>query len=361
MYYYRIAILTLKSQYLLQSFEAFACEESNADVSLKATDQPPEPGNDQSSGSIVHRVQSDGWYFHSVTTDDTGLFVSSDYTSLRLRGLKGSIVSGIDEWFVRIALECWLARHGYVSLHAAAVELNGQSLAFTGPSGMGKSTRAEIMIRSLGAKLINGDRPLICVKDQQLYGVPWDGKEQCFRNVHYPLQMICEVRRSKSVYVRRMNFQQRRKLLLQQCFMPMWDTETVMFQMANLTNITTSFPIVRIFCGPEKKDIQALFDILQRQQFLNEEPEINATSKSILKNVGNKQILTLYNNNETFSEALSLNEIAVFIWKKLQNPLSREDLLTAVLDEYDVEKDIACSDLDMLLKVLHSYGMINEN
>ena len=60
---------------------------------------------------------------------------------------------------------------------------------------MGKSTRAQAWIDGMGAELINGDRPLIDVRNMELYGVPWDGKEQCFRNVHYPLKAICEVRR----------------------------------------------------------------------------------------------------------------------------------------------------------------------
>ena len=360
MFYYRIAILTLESEYRLQSFDAFVCKKSKADVTLKATDEIPLPGKDQVSGSIVHRAQLDGWFFHPESTDQIGLFVNSDCTRLRMKGCENEILSGKHEWFVRIALECWLARHGYVSLHAAAVEINDQAVAFTGPSGLGKSTRADMMIRSLGARLINGDRPLICVKDQSVYGVPWDGKEQCFRNVHYPLQNICEVRRSASVYVRRMNFQQRRKLLLRQCFMPMWDTETVMFQMANISKIAVSFPIVRIFCGPEGKDVQALYDILQKQAFLKEEPEIKATGKFILRNEENKNLLAPRENNKgAFSGVLLLNEVSALVWEKLQNPLSKEDLLTAILDEFDVDNSVASDDLDILLEILYNYGAIN--
>lgn len=360
MFYYRIAILTLESEYRLQSFDAFVCEESKADVTLKTTDKVPQSGQDLVSGSIVHRIQPDGWFFHPNSTDQIGLFVNHNYTHLLMKGYEGEIVSGKNEWLIRIALECWLTRHGYISLHAAAVELNGQALAFTGPSGLGKSTRADMTIRSLGAKLINGDRPLICVKDQSLYGVPWDGKEQCFRNVHYPLQTICEVRRSESVYVRKMSFQQRRKLLLRQAFMPMWDTETVMLQMANLSKIAMSFPIVRIFCGPEEKDIEALYDILQKQTFLPEEPEIKATNEFILKNMENKHFLIPKENNKgALSGALLLNEVSALVWEKLQNPLSREDLLTAILDEFDVDKSVASDDLDILLEKLYNYGVIN--
>ena len=71
---------------------------------------------------IVHRKLADGWFFHSRATEQEGLFVSSDYTRLKILGVKNHLISGIMEWFVRIAVECMLARRGYVSLHAAAVE-----------------------------------------------------------------------------------------------------------------------------------------------------------------------------------------------------------------------------------------------
>ena len=362
MYYYRIAILTLRSKYRLASFEAFACKKGDADITLEATGEAPQPGKDQVSGSIVHRAQPDGWYFHSTETDQTGLFVSSDYTRLRIKGAKGKIIFGKDEWFVRIALECWLARHGYVSLHAAAVEIGDRALAFTGPSGMGKSTRADMMIRSMEAKLINGDRPLIDVKGQRLYGVPWDGKEQCFRNVCHPLQAICEVRRSGSVYVREMSFQQRRKLLMRQCFMPMWDSETVTFQMANIMHMAASFPIVRVFCGPEANDVRALYDALQQKEYLTAEPEIRAKSGFVLKNTRNGYILMPADNSaEQSADAVRVNEVAALVWEKLQNPVSREDLLSAILDEFNVKKEVASADLDTLLETLRSYDMIDND
>ena len=112
MFYYRIAVLTLESGYRLQSFDAFICEASKADVTLKATDEVPQPGKDLVSGSIVHRAQPDGWFFHPNSTDQIGLFVNNNCTSLRMRGFEDNTLSGGNEWFVRIALECWLARHG---------------------------------------------------------------------------------------------------------------------------------------------------------------------------------------------------------------------------------------------------------
>ena len=363
MYYYRIADVTLKSVFKLQSFGKFVCEPVEADMILEGTDEIPLPGDGQCSGTVTHRKQPDGWYFYPWGNEQKGLFISEDYTRLRMRGLLGKVVADTAEWFVRIAIECMLARKGFVSLHSASVEVSGEAYAFTGPSCMGKSTRAQAWVDGVGAKLINGDRPLIDVRHMELYGVPWDGKEQCFRNVHYPLKAICEVRRFESaVYVREMSLSQRRKVLMQQCFIPMWDTETAAIQIANISKLAAKANMVRIFCGPTTEDAQALYGALQKHEYLKEEKDMKANPGFILRNVVDEYILMPTGDNiGKFNGTVLLNEVSALVWEKLQNPVSRDDLLKAILDEFEVEKAVAAADLDALLAKLKEYGVISED
>ncbi len=362
-YYYRIADLTLRSCCRLASFEGFSCEASDADVTLEETDEMPPEGQGQQSGMIVHCRVPDGWFFHSVWNKSTGLYACAGYTRLRLVGNKGfAVLRGSTEWIIRIALECLLARRGYVSLHAAAVEVQGEAFAFSGPSGIGKSTRAFSWVKSFNTELINGDRPLIDVRTLELYGVPWDGKENCFRNVHYPLKAICEVRRADSVYIRRMDYSQRRKLLMRQCFLPMWDTDTAAIQMANISRLATGAEIVRVFSGPDEKDAQALYDALNIKQYLKEEKDMKAKAGFVLRNVVDEHILMPTGDNiGKFNGTVLLNDVSALVWEKLQNPVSKEDLLKAILDEFEVDKAVAAADLDDLLETLRGFGVIEDD
>lgn len=362
MYYYRIAEVVLKSCCKLLSFEAFLNEPADPDIVLEKTTELPSEGKDQISGMIVHRALKGQWFFHEKNVETKGLYVSNDYTQLKVLGENGSVITGRVEWFVRIALECLLARRGYASLHAAAVEVDGEAYAFTGPSGLGKSTRANAWTETLNAKLINGDRPLIDSGNGVIYGVPWDGKEQCFRNVHFPVKAICEVRRSESVYVRKMSFAQRRKLLMRQCFLPMWDTETAAIQMVNIHRMAADIEMVRVFCGPTEEDARTLYDVLQKHQYYREEPDMKAKPGFVLRHVVDEYILMPTGDNiGKFNGTVLLNEVSAFIWEKLQNPISREDLLKAILDEFEVEKAVAAADLDALLATLRGYGIIEDD
>ena len=364
MYYYKIADLTVESDRELSTYRAFTCEPAKADITVTATDELPPSGPEQISRMMVHRKLADGWFFHSLATDRRGLYISEDYSQFRRLGTAGPKILGIVdelEWYVRIALECLLARRGYLSLHAAAVEVREEACVFSGPSGVGKSTRAQAWEEAFGAKLINGDRPLIDTRNMEVYGVPWDGKEQCFRNVHYPLKAICEVRRSSSAYIRSMSYSQRRKLLLCQCFMPMWDTETAVAQMTNIARLAAGAEMVRIFSGPTAEDARALYSALENHTYLKEEPDMKAKQGFILRNVVDEHILMPTGDMiGAFNGTVLLNDVSAFVWEKLQNPISKDDLLKAVLDEFEVEKAIAAVDLDALLSILREYGVIED-
>ena len=359
--YYRIAEITLYSEVRLPSYEAFLCEETAPDATLKRSDEIPPRGRDLPAGDGRVRRTEDGWFFHYPEQEQAGLLVSEDYTRLWLTGGEGAEATVDEEWFVRFPLECLLARRGYISLHAACVELNGEALAFSGPSGTGKSTRARVWMEQFGAKLISGDRPLIRVKDPEVFGVPWDGKEQCFRNAHYPLRAVCDTRRSKSVRIRRMSFQQKRRLLLNQCFMPMWDTETAVIQMVNISRFAAGGEILRTFCGRKPEDAAVLKEWLDRREYLKEERDMKVKDGFILKNVvGDQIVMPTGENIAAFNGALLLNSVSAYVWEKLQNPVSREDLLAAVTDKFEVDEETAAKDLDALLEKLKGFGVIED-
>ena len=361
-YYYRIASLTLRSSLELWSFKAFLCDPDEADVTIDETEQLPESGEIQFSGRISHRKIADGWEIKIRDNDRKGIYVNADYSHIRFFGATGKVLAGDDEWLARIGLECWFVRHGYIIFHSAAIEKEGEAFAFTGPSGIGKSTRAEAWIKALGAELINGDRPLIRAREPELFGVPWDGKEQCFRNVSYPLKAICEVRRSDSAYIRNLSHEQRRRLLLRQSFVPMWDTETATLQMANIARLATRVEMVRIFSGPTEEDARLIYGILKKQDYLKEEPDMKAKPGFVLRNVVDEYILMPTGDNiGKFNGTVLLNEVSAFVWEKLQNPMSQNDLLKAILDEFEVEKSVASADLDALLETLRGYGVIEDD
>ena len=392
--YYRIAKVILYSQVTLPSFQNFIYEPEektsiNAELKVTLSSELPPEGSEVISDYIAQRKTENGWFLHHAARKYSGLLVNPDYTEMRLvrnypelvgldlehekmplseeieKAVEKLAAGSTEEGLIRMAIECYLARQGYVSLHSACIEMEGEAYAFSGPSGTGKSTRANAWMDAFeDAELVSGDRPLIDVRNLEVYGVPWDGKEQCYRNVHYPLKAIFEVRRMEAdtVYIREMGFEQRRKLLLQQCFLPMWDTETAVIQMMNIAKLASSANILRAFCGRRPEDAAALKKVFDSNQYKKEEPDMKAKSGFVLRNiVGEKILMPTGDNIGKFKGTILMNDVSAFVWEKLQNPMSRNDLLAAILDEFEVEESVAAADLDALLAKLNEYEVIEND
>ena len=358
--YYRIASLTVFSQVSLPSFDAFAIEPSEPDVTISVSDEAAPAGTDIQSGVFFHRRFDEGWFYHSSVEDESGLLVDRNYSRLRLIGRDGLEVHRMEKYYIRIALECRLILNGYVSLHSAAVAVGDKAYVFCGPSGIGKSTRACAWIHKFHGSLISGDRPLIHSETLELFGVPWDGKEQCFSNSHYPLEAVFDIRRSETCYIRKMNSVQRRCLLMRQCFLPMWDTDVAVIQMRNVTRLASGAEIIRAFGGPSAEDAGRIYQLTIKKDFLKEEADMKAKTGFVLRNIAGEYVLMPINENITkFNGTLLMSEVAAFVWEKLKNPVSRQDLLTAILDEYEIDEATASSDLDALLEKLKKYDVID--
>ena len=81
----------------------------------------------------------------------------------------------------------------------------------------------------------------------------------------------------------------------------------------------------------------------------------------ILRNIaGNNIVLPVGASSETFSGMMTLNESGVFLWNSLKNDISMDDLINAMLSEYNVSAEDAKSDVEEFVKSLRSAGVLEE-
>ena len=100
---------------------------------------------------------------------------------------------------------------------------------------------------------------------------------------------------------------------------------------------------------------------MDAQQILKEEPDMKAKDGFVLRNIMDEFVLMPTGENiNQFNGTVLFNAQAAFLWEKLQNPVSREDLLSAMLDEYDVDEPTAARDLDAALEKFKTLGLIAE-
>ncbi|MGN0475846.1 MAG: PqqD family protein [Ruminococcus sp.] len=59
-----------------------------------------------------------------------------------------------------------------------------------------------------------------------------------------------------------------------------------------------------------------------------------------------------------FNGMLNLNDTGAFLWEHLQQETTKEELLKAMLDTYEVSKDLASKDIDNFIKKLEDAGIL---
>ncbi|MBR4500350.1 MAG: hypothetical protein IKP22_00465 [Clostridia bacterium] len=167
--------------------------------------------------------------------------------------------------FFYLVIRCRMILNGFVVLHSACVELRGKAYAFTGPSGIGKSSRASKWCELFSADWISGDRPAIRVCDAMAYGVPWDGKEAIYRNTSFPLAVILKVSRSESAQIKDLSDTDKLQLLCEQTFLPLWDAKLAAQGIALLKRLSVRIPVYEICCDITDDSIKkAKTDLFQK-------------------------------------------------------------------------------------------------
>ena len=78
----------------------------------------------------------------------------------------------------------------------------------------------------------------------------------------------------------------------------------------------------------------------------------------ILKTVAGENIVVPIGNNVNFNSIISLNETGTFLWRQLLEEKTTEQLLEALLNEYNVDEETAAQDIDRFTKRLSEVNLI---
>ena len=109
-------------------------------------------------------------------------------------------------------------------MHAAVLDVDGNSYAFTARSGTGKSTHIRLWKKLLGddISVVNGDKPIIKYENGEFfaYGTPWAGKEGWQTNSKTNLKKICFLERGMENKVVTENKKNSLSALLSQIYIP---------------------------------------------------------------------------------------------------------------------------------------------
>lgn len=75
--------------------------------------------------------------------------------------------------------------------------------------------------------------------------------------------------------------------------------------------------------------------------------------------VGESFLIPVGEISAKFNGMITLNGMSAFLWKNLENAITEEELVNAILEAYEVEEAQAKEDLKEFLKRMKSFEMIS--
>lgn len=149
--------------------------------------------------------------------------------------------------------------------HSSFVTLNGKGILFTGYSGVGKTTQAELWGDFLGAEIVNGDKAFVREIDKTFfaYGLPWKGSSEYCLNRKAPLSAIVVLRQSAVNRITKL-VETATEYLMPHIFLPHWDKDCLNKTLDTFDSLLKRVPVFLLECRPDEEAVNLTYNEIFR-------------------------------------------------------------------------------------------------
>lgn len=168
--------------------------------------------------------------------------------------------------FFHIGWEKMLLNEDRIILHAACVNSSLGGILFSGPSGIGKSTQAELWCKYVNSRLLNGDR-VILHKDCKsrrwnAYGSPYAGSSKCHLNEWCPVRAVVMLKKAQKCSIRRLDIREAFCRVFAQLTINSWDKGFVLKASDWVLKLVDDIPVYELACTPDERSVNLLMEEL---------------------------------------------------------------------------------------------------
>ena len=176
-------------------------------------------------------------------------------------------VTKLQDCFVHLGIEDLLIRKNRICLHAACVQTPLGGILFSGPSGIGKSTQADLWCRYRNGRLINGDRPILSgVEGKWLaWGSPYAGSSRCYVNESCPITAIVMLEQGRDCVCRRLTKGEAFRAVWSGVTVHDWDPQFALRAMDLVTELIETVPVFRLRCTVGEESVDFLEKALREE------------------------------------------------------------------------------------------------
>ena len=205
-------------------------------------------------------IRYDGLLVESL--DEAYLRIARKGNHSQIEVKKSSIPYGITPKLVMQAMEMehQIVKRNGILFHSSYIRIGNEAVLFTAPSGTGKSTQADLWVKYRNAELINGDRSVIRIEENQVfvYGIPFSGSSQVRKNVKLPLKAIVYLAQAPQTRIERLKGAKAFCCIWEGCSVNVWYQGDVEQCSQTVSQLATRIPVYYLPCTPDESAVIAL-------------------------------------------------------------------------------------------------------
>lgn len=145
-----------------------------------------------------------------------------------------------------------------IQVHSSLIKSHGYGIMFLGPSGIGKTTQAELWNKYRGALIINGDISFVQEMKEGFWGwgTPWSGSSLYCVNTSVLLKAMIVLKQAPENSIRELTGFEKVTAVSNSVFYPRWLENGMELCLETLDHLLTAIPVYELSCRPDEHAVK---------------------------------------------------------------------------------------------------------
>ncbi len=160
--------------------------------------------------------------------------------------------------FLRVIFYTHAVQRHMIQFHSSLIDYQGHGLMFLGPSGIGKTTQAELWNQYRNALIINGDIVFVQETEESFlgWGTPWHGSSPYCENANVPVDALIILKQAPENSIRKLEGFEKVTAVSNSVFYPRWLENGMELCLETLDHLLSKIPVYELSCRPDEEAVE---------------------------------------------------------------------------------------------------------
>ena len=193
------------------------------------------------------------------------MLVDENWRNCRIELFSHNYNCQTDYLIMKVLLFHTVRKHTLLFHSSLIATSDNHGIMFLGPSGIGKTTQAELWNKYRDALIINGDIVFVQETPEGFlgWGTPWHGSSPYCENTSVPLKAMVVLKQAPENSIRELTGFEKVSEVSSSVFYPQWLENGMELCLETLDHLLTNIPVYQLSCRPDEDAVrlteQAIF------------------------------------------------------------------------------------------------------